>query len=91
MICSTLGIDLPPGVAEDYMTPFCSILKLGENVKTAALNIATNAVSRDLVPGRSPIAVAAAAIYMASQVRLREMCVIATNFQNIIVSVGFFF
>jgi transcription initiation factor TFIIB len=34
----------------------------------AATQIARKAVELDIVPGRSPISVAAAAIYMASQV-----------------------
>lgn len=36
-------------------------------VQRAATNIARKAVEMDIVPGRSPISVAAAAIYMASQ------------------------
>lgn len=38
-------------------------------VQRAATHIARKAVEMDIVPGRSPISVAAAAIYMASQVR----------------------
>lgn len=37
-------------------------------VQRAATHIARKAVEMDIVPGRSPISVAAAAIYMASQV-----------------------
>lgn len=37
-------------------------------VQRAATHIAKKAVEMDIVPGRSPISVAAAAIYMASQV-----------------------
>jgi hypothetical protein len=37
-------------------------------VQRAATHIARKAVELDIVPGRSPISVAAAAIYMASQV-----------------------
>ena len=40
----------------------CQVLK-------AATCIAKRAVETDIVPGRSPISVTAAAIYMASQVR----------------------
>lgn len=36
-------------------------------VQRAATHIARKAVEMDIVPGRSPISVAAAAIYMASQ------------------------
>jgi len=51
----------------DFMSRFCSNLGLPPNVQKAATHIARKAVDLDLVPGRSPISVAAAAIYMASQ------------------------
>jgi len=40
---------------------------LPTSVQRAASHIALKAVELDIVPGRSPISVAAAAIYMASQ------------------------
>ena len=40
---------------------------LPRDVQKAATHIAKKAVDLDIVPGRSPISVAAAAIYMASQ------------------------
>ena len=52
----------------DFMPRFCSNLELPNHVQQAATYIARKAVEMDLVPGRSPISVAAAAIYMASQV-----------------------
>ncbi|KAL8569596.1 Transcription initiation factor IIB [Nucella lapillus] len=51
----------------DFMSRFCSNLGLPLSVQKAATHIARKAVEMDLVPGRSPISVAAAAIYMASQ------------------------
>ena len=51
------------------MFRFCANLGLPTKVQKAATHIATTAVDIDIVPGRSPISVAAAAIYMASQVR----------------------
>ncbi|XP_055956084.1 transcription initiation factor IIB isoform X2 [Patella vulgata] len=51
----------------DFMSRFCSNLCLPIKVQKAATCIARKAVDIDLVPGRSPISVAAAAIYMASQ------------------------
>ena len=51
----------------DFMSRFCSNLCLPKQVQMAATHIARLAVELDLVPGRSPISVAAAAIYMASQ------------------------
>lgn len=49
------------------MSRFCSNLGLPATVQRAATHIARRAVDLDIVPGRSPISVAAAAIYMASQ------------------------
>ena len=51
----------------DFMSRFCSNLGLPPSVQRAATHIARKAVELDIVPGRSPISVAAAAIYMASQ------------------------
>ena len=42
-------------------------------VQRAATHIARRAVDKDIVPGRSPISVAAAAIYMASQVHIKYL------------------
>ncbi|ELU17299.1 hypothetical protein CAPTEDRAFT_167658 [Capitella teleta] len=50
----------------DFMSRFCSNLGLPSVVQRAATHIARKAVDLDLVPGRSPISIAAAAIYMAS-------------------------
>ena len=54
----------------DFMHRFCGTLSLCKEVQKAATCIAKKAVDLDIVPGRSPISVAAAAIYMASQVWL---------------------
>ncbi|PRD32683.1 UNVERIFIED_CONTAM: TfIIB [Trichonephila clavipes] len=51
----------------DFMSRFCSNLGLPTSVQRGATYIARKAVELDIVPGRSPISVAAAAIYMASQ------------------------
>ncbi|CAD6996987.1 transcription initiation factor IIB [Ceratitis capitata] len=51
----------------DFMSRFCANLDLPNMVQRAATYIAKKAVEMDIVPGRSPISVAAAAIYMASQ------------------------
>lgn len=51
----------------DFMSRFCANLQLPNSVQKAATYIAKKAVELDIVPGRSPISVAAAAIYMASQ------------------------
>ena len=52
----------------DFMARFCCSLALPKNVQNAAVHIAKKAVDLDLVGGRSPLSLAAAAIYMASQV-----------------------
>lgn len=51
----------------DFMSRFCCNLGLPPKVLKAATCIAERAVEFDIVSGRSPISVAAAAIYMASQ------------------------
>ncbi|CAK9300030.1 unnamed protein product [Gordionus sp. m RMFG-2023] len=52
----------------DFMSRFCSNLGLPLKVQKMATCIARRAVEFDLVPGRSPVSVAAAAIYMACSV-----------------------
>jgi len=51
----------------DFMSRFCGKLSFAKSVQKAATAIAKRAVDKYLVPGRCPISVAAAAIYMASQ------------------------
>ena len=46
---------------------FVFFSELNKMVEKAATSIARKAVDMDIVPGRSPISVTAAAIYMASQ------------------------
>lgn len=60
----------------DFMSRFCANLRLPNSVQRAATYIARRAAKElDIVPGRSPISVAAAAIYMASQVLQAVDCV----------------
>ena len=58
----------------DYMPRFCAHLNLPIHVQRAATFIAKKAVELDLVSGRSPVSVAAAAIYMASQASSEKRC-----------------
>merc|ERR1719430_2686748 len=51
----------------DFMARFCGQLQLDRQVQKAATYIAKTATDLDIVSGRSPISIAAAAIYMASQ------------------------
>jgi len=52
---------------EDFIIRFCENLKLPKTVMEATTNIVKVAEQMDLVIGRSPISVIAAAIYLASQ------------------------
>jgi len=58
---------LDPTTSDDYMNRFCSNLGLDRKIQNVSRKIAERAFDLDLVPGRVPISVAAAAIYMASQ------------------------
>ena len=51
----------------DFMSRFCGLLCVSRAVQKAATCIAKQASVLDIAAGRSPISVAAAAIYMASQ------------------------
>eukprot|EP00656_Telonema_subtile_P054626 TRINITY_DN820_c0_g1_i1.p1 TRINITY_DN820_c0_g1~~TRINITY_DN820_c0_g1_i1.p1 ORF type:complete len:348 (+),score=101.75 TRINITY_DN820_c0_g1_i1:94-1137(+) len=53
--------------ADDFMTRFCSHLDLPEGVRAAAGWIADKATEMRLVAGKSPVSVAAAAIFFACQ------------------------
>jgi len=68
LILHAKGTCLDQISTDDFMSRFCSNLGLSTTVQRAAATIASVAVNRDIVAGRSPISVAAAAIYMASQV-----------------------
>jgi transcription initiation factor TFIIB len=67
LILKTLETSVELITTGDFMSRFCSNLQLSNAIQKAATHIARKAVDQDLVPGRSPISVAAAAIYMASQ------------------------
>jgi len=54
--------------SNDFMPRFCANLDLSYEVQRTAMHIAKKATDLYIVPGRSPISVAGAAIYMASQV-----------------------
>ncbi|CAK8673640.1 transcription initiation factor IIB-like [Clavelina lepadiformis] len=67
LIVKNLETNVDVITSGDFMSRFCSNLSLPTYVQTAATYIAKKAVDADLVSGRSPISIAAAAIYMASQ------------------------
>ncbi|XP_075241075.1 transcription initiation factor IIB-like isoform X2 [Convolutriloba macropyga] len=51
----------------DFMARFCGNLDLPHSVRKCSEHIANKAVELNIVAGRSPVSVAAAAIYLASQ------------------------
>lgn len=67
LILKTLETSVELITTGDFMSRFCSTLSLSLSIQKAATQIARRAVDLGIVCGRSPISVAAAAIYMASQ------------------------
>jgi transcription initiation factor TFIIB len=61
-----LKLKLMPTKPQDYVSRFCSELKLGGDVQTRAIEILKEATDKELTSGRGPTGVAAAAIYIAS-------------------------
>jgi len=53
--------------SSDFISRFCGNLQLSREIQRAATTIAKRAVDFDLVPGRTPISIAATSIFMASQ------------------------
>eukprot|EP01027_Heterolobosea_sp_BB2_P008202 GEZU01012164.1.p1 GENE.GEZU01012164.1~~GEZU01012164.1.p1 ORF type:complete len:342 (+),score=110.97 GEZU01012164.1:500-1525(+) len=52
---------------EDFMARFCSRLGLPQEIKNASDQVATKANELYIVPGKSPVTVAAAAIFLVAQ------------------------
>ncbi|CAP26742.1 Protein CBR-TTB-1 [Caenorhabditis briggsae] len=67
IIIRNLETNLEQITSADFMSRFCGNLYLPNSIQAAATRIAKRAVDMDLVAGRTPISIAAAAIYMASQ------------------------
>ena len=61
-----LRLKLMPTSPEDYISRFCSELKLSGEVQTKTMEILKQANDKELTSGRGPTGVAAAAIYIAS-------------------------
>uniref|UniRef100_A0A182LZL4 Transcription initiation factor IIB n=1 Tax=Anopheles culicifacies TaxID=139723 RepID=A0A182LZL4_9DIPT len=74
LIVNELATSLDHITSEDFMSRFCSNLRLPMAVQKAATHIAQTAFQMDIVAGLSPISVAAAAIYMASQASSTVAC-----------------
>lgn len=67
LIVKALETNLTHITGDQFMSRFCANLDLPPPLQTLATQIARKAVDMDLTAGRSPISIAAAAIYMASQ------------------------
>ncbi len=61
-----LGLKLLPTSPEDYISRFCSELKLSGDVRAKTLEILQEAARRELTSGRGPTGMAAASLYIAS-------------------------
>lgn len=72
LILKAVETSVGPITPGDFIPRFCSNLGLPKHVQGVAIFIAGKAVELDLVPGRSPNSVAAAAIYMASQASVKK-------------------
>jgi transcription initiation factor TFIIB len=61
-----LGLKLLPTSPEDYISRFCSELKLSGDVRAKTVEILREAAHRELTSGRGPTGMAAASLYIAS-------------------------
>jgi transcription initiation factor TFIIB len=60
-----LGLKLLPTSPEDYISRFCSELKLSGGVRAKTITIIQDAARRELTSGRGPTGMAAASLYIA--------------------------
>ena len=65
-VARKLGLKLIPTSPEDYISRFCSELKLGGSVKAKTMEILKEAADKELTSGRGPTGMAAAALYIAT-------------------------
>jgi len=65
-ISRKLELKLLPTTPQDYISRFCSTLKLSNDVVIKTINILKKATKKELTSGRGPTGMAAAAIYIAS-------------------------
>jgi len=61
-----LELKLMPTAPKDYVSRFCSELKLSNTVQTKTLEILACAVNQELTSGRGPTGLAAASLYISS-------------------------
>ena len=65
-ILSRLELKLLPTTPQDYISRFCSELKLSSDVQAKTLEILQEAAQQELTSGRGPTGIAAASLYIAS-------------------------
>ena len=65
-ISRELDLQLLPTSPLDYISRFCSVLQLSNDVELKSAEIVKELISQDLDSGRGPTGIAAAAIYIAS-------------------------
>ena len=65
-ISRKLGLKLLPTMPQDYISRFCSQLKLSNDVQVKTRDILKKAASKELTSGRGPTGLAAASLYIAS-------------------------
>jgi transcription initiation factor TFIIB len=61
-----LGLKLLPTTPQDYISRFCSELKLSSDAQEKVMEILKEAANAELTSGRGPTGIAAASIYVAS-------------------------
>ncbi len=61
-----LELRLMPTIPQDYISRFCSELKLSKDVHVKTIEILKTAAEKELTSGRSPTGIAAASLYIAS-------------------------
>ncbi len=65
-VTKKIRLKLLPTSPGDYISRFCSELKLGTEVKAKAMEILKLATEKSLISGRSPVGSTAASLYIAS-------------------------
>ena len=71
-IVKEFDINAPMITTDDFMQRFCRNLSLSPALAKVALHIAKTASDLDIAPGRSPISIAAAAIFFACSISKEE-------------------
>ncbi len=65
-VARELELKLMPTTPQDYISRFCSELKLSGDVKAKTIEILKEAADKELTSGRGPTGIAAAALYIAT-------------------------